>query len=417
MTPFLSARFGGLPRSFWLLWTGTVVNRLGTVVQPFLAVYLHTGLGLSLAATGLQIAVFGAGQAASQVVGGWLTDRVGRLATMVTSLLASAAVMLLVGATTGPPALTVAVFLLGLAIDAYRPAATALVADVVAPPDRARAYGLLFWAVNLGFSGAMVLGGVFESVSAHWLFWTNSLCAALFAGILLLGRVDRPAAPDRTARPAGGFGTLLRDRLMVTYCLITLVYGIVYAQAYSTLPIAMVDGGLGAAGYGVAVAMNGVVIVVLQPLVGPWAARRDHNTVFAVGVLLVGTGFGLCAVATNLATYIVTVLIWTLGEIAIVSVGQAIVMTLSPEHLRGRYSGVWGTAWGGAAAVVGPALGTWLLGIGADVLWSTCAVACAVAAFLQWRIGAAIRRRAVSAPRPSRPAVRVPAAHPGDAGR
>src|SRR2546430_8701173 len=243
---FIRTRFGGFPRSFWLLWTGTLINRLGTMVQPFLAVYLHTVLGLGLGATGVQIAVFGAGQAFSQVIGGWLADRLGHLSTMTVSLLGSAGCMLLVGAVHRPPLLTVGVFLLGLAIDAYRPAATALVADVVGPQDRVRAYGLLFWAVNLGFSGAMVLGGALESLGARWLFWTNSLCTAAFAAVLLVGHVDRAQRSTRNSRPAG-FRTLLKDRVMVVYCLVTLVYGIVYVQAYSTLPIVMVNGGLGTA--------------------------------------------------------------------------------------------------------------------------------------------------------------------------
>jgi MFS family permease len=395
---FLRSHFGGLPGSFWLLWTGTLVNRLGMMVQPFLAVYLHAVLGMGLGATGVQMAVFGAGQACSQIIGGWMTDRVGRQPTMVASLLASAAFMLVVGAAEGPPVLTVGIFLLGLAMDAYRPAATAAVADAIAPADRVRAYGLLFWAINLGFSGAMVLGGALQRLGAQWLFWTNSVCTAAFAGLLVLGRVgrSRPPAPTATPqdRPAGGFPVLLRDRVMVVFCLMALVYGVVYVQAFSTLPIVMVDDGLGAAAYGVAVAMNGIVVVLVQPLLGPVFSRRDHNAVFCVGLLLLGMGFGLLGLAHHLGIYVVAVVIWAVGEIAVVSVGQAIVIDLAPPELRGRYIGVYGAAWGGAAGVLGPAAGTWLLGFGAGVLWASCAVACAAAAVAQWTMGGQVRRRA-----------------------
>ena len=33
-------RRSGFPRTFWLLWAGTIVNRLGGFVIPFLALYL-----------------------------------------------------------------------------------------------------------------------------------------------------------------------------------------------------------------------------------------------------------------------------------------------------------------------------------------------------------------------------------------
>jgi MFS family permease len=182
---FVRSRFGGLPRGFWLLWAGTLVNRLGTMVQPFLAIYLHTVLGLGLAATGFEMAVFGSGQVISQLFGGWLTDLTGRMRTLAGSLFTSAAVMLFLGSVHGLPALTVGIFLLGVTIDAYRPAATALVADLVRPEDRVRAYGLLFWAVNLGFSAAMLLGGGLQDLGPRWLFLVNGLCTAAFGVVLV----------------------------------------------------------------------------------------------------------------------------------------------------------------------------------------------------------------------------------------
>src|SRR5437879_1957824 len=119
---FLYTRVGGLPRAFWVLWTGSFVNRLGTMVEPFLAFYLTGVRGLSVAATGLVLALFGLGSIVSQVVGGVLADRVGRRATLTGGMLATAAAMLALGYATTTPVLIALVFVLGLTIDAYRPA-------------------------------------------------------------------------------------------------------------------------------------------------------------------------------------------------------------------------------------------------------------------------------------------------------
>ena len=136
---FVHTRVGGLPRAFWALWAGSFVNRLGTMVEPFLAFYLTGARGFSLAETGAVLALFGLGSVLSQTLGGVLADRVGRRATLTGGMLATAAAMLALGYATATPVVIAVVFVLGVTIDMYRPAAQALVADLVGPADRARA--------------------------------------------------------------------------------------------------------------------------------------------------------------------------------------------------------------------------------------------------------------------------------------
>ncbi|GAA3144727.1 hypothetical protein GCM10020001_079730 [Nonomuraea salmonea] len=136
---------GGLPRPFWALWGGTVVNRLGTMVMPFTGVFLTQSRGMSLAAAGLVMGVFGAGSLLSQFISGVLTDRIGRRVTLTGGMVATAVFMLALGYSTSLPAILASMFCLGLVMDIYRPASNAMVADLVSPEERPRAYGLLFW--------------------------------------------------------------------------------------------------------------------------------------------------------------------------------------------------------------------------------------------------------------------------------
>jgi MFS family permease len=386
----LHARVGGLPRAFWALWAGSFVNRLGTMVEPFLAFYLTGVRGFSLSATGVVLALFGLGSVFSQMLGGVLADRVGRRATLTGGMLATAAAMLVLGYVTATPVLIAVVFVLGLTIDLYRPAAQAVVADLVGPADRARAYGLIFWAVNLGFAAAMVLGGTLSRAGFSWLFWIDAVTCAIFA--VLVWRAIPETRVRRAGREPGGFGDVLRDRVAIGSVLIVFGYAFVYLQAYSTLPLAMSRLGLPPQAYGLAMAVNGIGIVIVQPLLVAWLNRRDASRVLAAGMGVVGLGFGLTALAGSTPVFAVTVLVWTLGEVLFASVSSAIIADLAPPHLRGRYGGLYGVAFS-ASSLLGPLGGSRLLGLAAWLPWVTCAALCAISAAGALAIAPAVRRR------------------------
>lgn len=395
-----AGRLGGLPRDFWVLWAGTLVNRLGTMVEPFLAFYLTSGRGLPVTRVGMVMAVFGAGSVISQPLGGFLADRIGRRPTLAGGMIASGAAMLALGYAGGVPALVVAVFAAGVTIDLYRPASGALVADVVPAAERPRAFGLLYWAINLGFSVSTALGGFLARHGFTWLFWIDALTCIAF-GLLIwraIAEPDRPRAspvPDGPRRRGGeGFGRVLRDRVLLAYLGTAFGYLFVYLQAYTTLPLAMGRDHLSPAAYGVAIALNGVVIVVVQPLVIRRLSRYDRPRVLACGTVLAGLGFGLNALAGSAPAYAATVVVWTLGEIVVSAVGQTIVADLAPAHLRGRYQGMWGMAWS-LAGLLAPLGGTYLLAQGKLVLWPVCAAITVAGGAGLLLLGPAIRRRAV----------------------
>ncbi|WP_337959895.1 MDR family MFS transporter [Actinomadura madurae] len=389
---FLRPKVGGLPRTFWVLWAGTLLNRLGTMVEPFLGLYLTTTRGLSLTQAGMVMAVLGAGSLGGQLAGGALADRIGRRVTLTLATVGTGAAMLALGYAEGLAAIVAAALLLGLLLDMYRPASQAMVADVISPRDRPRAFGLLFWAVNLGWAVAMVLGGTLARQGFLWLFWIDAVTCAAF-GLLVWRAVPETWARGARAERAGGFGRVLRDRVMVAYVLITLVYTFVLMQGMTTMPLAMKEAGLGPQDYGLAIAANGVLIIIVQPLVNAWLARRDHSLVMVAGFVLVALGYGLTALAASLAAYTATILVWTLGEITAASVLQAVVADLAPAGLRGRYSGLYGMAWSGGF-LLAPLGGTQLLGAGgAPALWLTCAGLALGAAAAQLALAPALRRR------------------------
>ncbi|GAA4555449.1 MDR family MFS transporter [Planotetraspora kaengkrachanensis] len=387
---FLRSATGGLPRAFWVLFAGTLVNRLGTMVEPFIGIYLTQARGMSLAAAGLVMTTFGVGSLLSQPFAGWLADHFGRRVTLTGAMIATAVTFIALGYTTSVHGITVAMLVLGLVVDAYRPASQALVADLVSPEDRPRAFGLLFWAVNLGFSIAMVAGGWLAEAGFTTLFWIDAVTCLIFG--VLVWRAIPETLPDRSEATPGRFADVLRDKAMVAFFAISLTFAFVYLQAYTTLPLAMSDQGMPTSAYGMAMAVNGLLIVVVQPLTNTWLSRRDPSAVLAVGFSVVGVGLALTAAVSSTLGYAATVAVWTLGEVVTAGVAGAIVASLAPAHLRGRYSGLYGLAWS-AGGMLAPLAGTRLLAVSPVLLWLVIGGLALLAAAGQLALGPVIRRR------------------------
>ncbi|MET8868273.1 MFS transporter [Nonomuraea sp. NPDC004580] len=387
---FVRSMVGGLPRPFWALWGGTVVNRLGTMVMPFTGVFLTQSRGMSLAAAGLVMGVFGAGSLLSQFISGVLTDRIGRRVTLTGGMVATAVFLLALGYSTSLPAILTSMFCLGLVMDIYRPASNAMVADLVSPEERPRAYGLLFWGINLGYSIGVTAGGWLAQLGFLWLFWIDAVSCLIFAVLVWRAVPEtRPQGHEST----GGFGVVLRDRVMLGFTLVVLGNAVVYSQTLSMLPVAMtkvVKLPLGT--YGLAMALNGVLIVVVQPLVSGWLGRRDPARTFALGLAVMAAGFAMTAFVTTAWGLVATIVVWTTGEIITAGIPGSIVARLAPPHLRGRYSGLFGFAWS-LAAVLAPTLGGVLLELGSKALWFTIGGVGATAAAGMLLLGPAVRRR------------------------
>lgn len=366
---------GGMPREFWWLWVGSLVNRMGTFVVPFLALYVTRGRGLSEATAGAVLLAWGVALLPAQPLGGQLADRVGRIPTLLIATVGSAAAMVALGFASTPATLVVSAAALGLFGESYRPAVSALLADIVPVEDRPRAFGLQFWAINLGFAAAASVGGLLAERSWLLLFLGDAVTTLTF-GLLIAWRVREPARP--AVASDGGFLASARvvatDRLFLAIMALTVLYGAMYAQSQSTLPVQIVADGLTEADYGTIIALNGLVIVLVQPWVIGRVSRWRPGIALAAGGLIVGTGLWSTVLATTWTTYAITVVVWTLGEIIAATFSAPVVADISPPHMRGRYQGWFGFAFSIAFAFA-PAIGLATFGrFGGAVVWIACLV-------------------------------------------
>ena len=385
-----AAQVGGLPRPFWALWTGTLINRAATFIEPFFILYLTGPRHVAISTAGLVLTVWGVGSFLSQGIGGVLADRFGRRFTLASSLAATATVLFSLSFARSLVLISALAFVLGVVGDMYRPAASAAIADLIEPAERQRAYALQFWAINLGFSVASMSAGLLLSHFGFGLLFVLDAATTLVFGFVALAFVPetRPEHPDQErARMADPLRLLATDRLLLVATTLVLIYATLYGQVNILLPLAIRHAGLHVSVYGYVIAINGVLIVIGQPLSIGWLSRRSRRIALPISMALVGGGIALTVLCHNPWAFAATVVIWTIGEIGTAGSFQALIAALAPAHMRGRYAGALGLAWG-ASALLAPLLGASGYAYSPALIGIGCLVAgCASAVGQYWLLG------------------------------
>ncbi|MFE1589214.1 MDR family MFS transporter [Streptomyces sp. NPDC058737] len=379
----------GLPREFWWLWTSTLVNRLGAFVATFMALYLTIDRGYSASYAGLVAALHGLGGVVSSLGAGVMTDRMGRRPTLLVAQTSTALSVALLGFVRDPVAIAAVAFLVGMASNASRPAVQAMMADIVRPEDRVRAFSLNYWAINLGFAVSSMAAGFIAEVSylAGFLIEAGMtlVCAVLIFVKLPESRPQPTGAADLEEKEAAvSLWTVVRDGRYMSVVGLSFLVAVIFQQGYLGLPVAMGEAGFTPADFGLAIAVNGVLIVVLQIPVTRFIEHRDPRLLLVVSSLLAGYGFGLTAFAGSVGAFALTVCVWTLAEIVNAPTQTGLVVRLSPVHGRGRYQGMYTMSWA-VAALVAPLMSGFVIDHwGAEWLWGICAVVGTVAAAGYW---------------------------------
>ena len=380
----------GLPRIYWALWAGMLINRLGGMVFMLLGIYLTRERHLAPELAGLVVGLNAAGGLFAGPVGGALSDRIGRRATLLAGTAFSGLLMLALGSARSIATLVAIAPLLGFFTDLCRPPLQAAVADVVAPADRKRAYGLLYWAINLGFAGAAVVGGALADRHFFLVFVVDAVTTLGFGAIVLVGVPEtRPGlVPPGAAAAGGGARRLIapfRNRRFMPFVAIQLLMLLAFAQVILALPLDMRAHGLATTQIGWLLGLHGVCIVIAQPIALRYLRRLSNVHWLAAGAALTGVGLGVTAFAGGAPVYAAAVLLWTLGEIGFSTAAPTVVAELAPADQRGAYQGTYQLAWG-IANTSAPAIGSLVLArLGSTSLWVGCLAVCLAAAGLHLR--------------------------------
>ena len=362
----------GLPRTYWFLWAGMLVNRLGNFVMPMLMIYLTTQKGLTIVEAGAICSLYGVGALGGNTAGGVLCDRIGRRTTLMTSCFTSAASMAAVALSATSFQLGLSVFGLGITTAMYQPSTQAMIADLVEPKYRLKAFSYSYWAVNLGFSLAALVGGFMAAKNFALLFVLDAVTTVAFGVIIWLSVPETRPAPTQP-HSTGSLLTPYLDSNFWPFLACSFFGAFVLMQHLTMLPVDMTLKHLTTRDFGVAISVNGLFIVFLQTTVARFV-RGSRPACFGLASLILGIGFGLTAFATTLGAYAATVAVWTLAEVILAPLNSSYVSDFAPTHMRGRYQGAFSLTWS-LAMVAAPLLSPALVALTSPAaFWGLCFV-------------------------------------------
>jgi len=157
----------------------------------------------------------------------------------------------------------------------------AAITDIVPWEDRTRAWGLSYWAMNLGWTFGLAIGGLLAARSFTALFLADAATTLVFAAIVAR-RVPETRPPGTHAHsPLAGLARVFADGPFVVFLLLHLVALIVFVQFQLAAPIDMNAHGVGPGTFAALLSVNGLGVVILQPLAGPALARHDGARLLA----------------------------------------------------------------------------------------------------------------------------------------
>ena len=356
------------PRSFWTLILITFIDRVGgAMLFPFFALYLTKKFDIGMTQVGILFAAFSVSSFAGSMLGGALTDRLGRKGILVFGLIASSLSTLAMGFVGTFEIFFMMALFVGILTDTAGPARQAMIADMLPEEKRAQGYGIFRVAFNLSVVIGPAIGGLLAARSYLALFIADAVIS-LFAAVLVSRFI--PETKPETASDAQqesfagsfkGYLRVFRDTAYMLFLGASLLMTLVYMNLNTTLGVYLRDThSIPEAGYGWILSLNAAMVVLFQfPI-----TRRIENLppmiMMAFGAALYAVGFAMYGFVSAYWLFLMAMVIITIGEMIVAPVGQALVARFSPEDMRGRYMAVFGFSWAIPFAI-GPYLAGLLL--------------------------------------------------------
>ena len=327
-----------MPRPFLVLLGGVVVNRVATFIVPYLSVLLHRHYGFSDAGTGLVILAYGTGTVISILAGGILTDALGRRRTLLLSLFGGGALAAAVPFMPTRGLFVAALLAYGFVGDLYRPAVSAVLADLLPPERRAAGFAALRTAFNFGWAIGIGLGGLLEPFGPTVMFVGDGITTALFGVVVLVGLPEtRGEAPAPGLSPAIIVRSLAGDGILRRTLLVSLAWAVLIVSWMTVFPLTVVEapGGL-AWMFGLTMGFNGILCALFQIPVTE-AVRGRRLRVAALGMLLGGASIAGLGFARGLPAWLALMAAYTAGEMLVIPALQAFLLDHAPADRRGTW--------------------------------------------------------------------------------
>lgn len=351
--------YSGLSRETWLLSLIMLINRSGTMVIPFMTLYLTSpAMGYSISKAGIVFGLFGAGAFSGAWLGGRLTDKIGFYPVQWIALLGGGILFILLGQMKTYPFICLFTFLLSFVNESFRPANSTAIAFYSKESNRTRSYALNRLAINLGWAVGLAVGGFLAELNYEYLFWVDgftNISAAVLIWMFLKPVVIK-TAPKEVKKEVRNSVPAYRDKQFLYFILFTTIFAACFFQLFTNLPVYFrKDLHLSEGFIGFIMSINGVMIAILEMVfVYKMEGKRRNISLISLGVFFVGVSFLSLNLPGLTGLYVLFMIsIVTVGEIFAMPFMNTYWITRTQAHNRGQYAALYTMAWS-AAQTLGP---------------------------------------------------------------
>lgn len=353
--------FTGLSKQTWLLSFIMLINRSGTMVIPFMTLYL-TGkeMGRTLSEAGIVMGLFGLGAIVGAYFGGRFSDKIGFFNVQLFTLFFGGIMFIILGQIKSYPLICVCTFILSSVNEAFRPANSSAIAFYSLTQNRTRSYSLNRLAINLGWAVGASIGGILASYNYELLFWIDGLtnigaALLLFYFLKPTGLTPKEKQKDEIL-PAKQ--SAYKDKQYLSFILLVTLFAMCFFQLFTTIPKYFRDGlHLSEKYIGFIMAINGLIIVLLE-MVLVYTLEKRKRLVFyiSIGTIICSLSYFSLLIPGNAKfVTLLMILLITFGEIIAMPFMNTYWTMRSNEKNRGQYAALYTIAWG-IAQTLGPLL-------------------------------------------------------------
>ena len=332
--------FRGLSKEVWWLALITLINRAGTMVIPFLSLYLIENLNFSLKDVGWIMSAFGLGSVAGTWLGGKLTDKIGYYKVMLYSLLATGFMFIALQFLTTFTSFCIGIFSVMFVADMFRPGMYVALSAYSKPENKTRSITLIRLAINLGFSAGPVIGGlIITTISYNGLFWIDGI-TCIIATIVLLNVLNpkktTPLDNIKVNNPESAYS----DMPFLIFLGAMILFGIVFLQYFSTMPLYYREAhALTELEIGLLMGMNGFLIFLFEMPLIKWLenSRFTKTGLMLFGAVLTGLSFIVLNMTSWVGVLVIGMLLMTFGEMIAFPFSNAFAMDRAKKGNQGEY--------------------------------------------------------------------------------
>lgn len=339
--------FSGLRKEIWLLALITLINRAGTMVIPFLSLYLTKTKNFSLEEVGWILSFFGLGSVVGSWLGGRLTDAIGHYKTMVTSLLLSSLFFVLLQFPDSFWGICIGIFLVMSVADIFRPAVFVAISAYSKPENRTRSVTLIRLAINLGFSTGPAIGGIIITTAGYnGLFWIDGI-TCLAAGILLWRVLYPKKSSLKPVDIVEINQSVFKDKPYLLFILAMVLFGFIFIQYFSTMPLFYSDyHQLSEFEIGLLLGLNGFLIFLLEMPFIKYLESKKHSamTYMILGIILTAFSFVVINLTDWVGILIVGMILLTIGEMIAFPFSNSFALNRSDKRKKGSYMALYSIA-------------------------------------------------------------------------